>query len=196
MDSRAVGVGSILVGFVLALPACAEPDESDDGPSASESTGESGNAVTTTGFTTNFTADDTGGGGGFSCNDPEDAVDRLFRRSCGGAGCHGGDAAAGLDLFDDRWIDQLVDQPSSQCEGWIRVVPGDPAASVLFDKLGTPACGLPMPVGQPLEADEIACVEAWIVGLAPPGASSGSDGSGTQTGGDTETDSSSSSTTG
>lgn len=66
------------------------------------------------------------------------------------------------------WIGRVVGQPSALCEGWVRVVPGDPDASLLVDKLGaTPACGVPMPVGSSLPSDQLACIEQWIEALPP-----------------------------
>lgn len=154
-------------GFMVALslsvggwvPACSEPAETPaDGSTGSPAASSSGGATAVA--SSGPGEDETGMS---SCSDPEAAVQQIFMASCLGAGCHGGDAAAGLDLLAEGWPERLIGQPSSSCEGWIRVVPGEPASSFLFDKLSaSTACGAPMPVGQSLPPEEIACIEAWI----------------------------------
>jgi hypothetical protein len=94
---------------------------------------------------------------------------------CSVTTCHGKFASGELNLLADVAYDQLVDVPAANAaaaaDGKKRVVPGDPAASFLVQKLrgGLPAEeGSAMPlVGTPLDADEIALVEAWIAAGAP-----------------------------
>ncbi len=100
------------------------------------------------------------------CDDPSVDAPQIFATHCSDAGCHGPDAAAGLDLVSDGWLRRLVGQPSTLCEGWLRVVPGDPATSMLADKLhATVACGETMPVGASLAPSQIQCIEQWIAQL-------------------------------
>jgi len=83
--------------------------------------------------------------------------------------CHGTAAPQGGMLLQDRFHEVLVNVPSSQWPDQLRVVPGDPEASLMYRKVaGTQAPhGLSMPMGLPLDpalADEI---EAWILAGAP-----------------------------
>jgi len=83
-------------------------------------------------------------------------------------GCH---AFLGAELSESELYDQLVDVPADRapCAGKVRVVPGDPEASLLLVKLvpGTPACGERMPAGgglfgDPLTTAQIELVRRWI----------------------------------
>jgi hypothetical protein len=62
----------------------------------------------------------------------------------------------------------LVDKTSSSStcggDGAALIVPGDPAASLFYQKLlPEPACGGPMPLGgSPLPADQLEMVRSWI----------------------------------
>lgn len=75
-----------------------------------------------------------------------------------------------LDLRDRATAyDELVTNPDSEgseCEGMghRQIVPGDPEASLLIQKLrGTMDCGDQMPIGvDPLPLDVIAAIEEWI----------------------------------
>jgi hypothetical protein len=92
--------------------------------------------------------------------------ERVLQVSCVFATCHkGGPSPAGdLSLERDEAYANLVDVPSSVVDGEIRVVPGDPEASYVIDKLTAtmPADGDPMPPDAALEADRIELVRAWI----------------------------------
>jgi hypothetical protein len=73
----------------------------------------------------------------------------------------------------------LVDVPAmgGDCEpsGLVRVVPGDPEASLLYLKVrakreaAAPPCGDPMPQGErpPITEAELAAIEGWILAGAP-----------------------------
>ncbi|MEM9068412.1 MAG: hypothetical protein AAGE52_07890 [Myxococcota bacterium] len=100
-----------------------------------------------------------------------DVVEDIFRTSCGTSSCHEGeDPAAGLNLLDGNAFDNLFGQPSTSCEGRMRI---DPAAesvrdNFLIDKLlGAsaipPGCGDPMPFLSRLSGNEISCVQRWIL---------------------------------
>jgi len=79
--------------------------------------------------------------------------------------CHGGICGLDLGTAQDAF-DNLVNVQSSCCFPDIHVVPGDPDASVLFQKLGTPACGQPMPLGGTFAGDANV-IRDWILAGAP-----------------------------
>ncbi|MCA9707134.1 MAG: hypothetical protein KDK70_14880 [Myxococcales bacterium] len=164
-SARAVMTG--LLGLVL-VPGCpgstpADPDGTTPGSSGPGTTTDAEGTSPTT--STGGSADETSGLG---CDDPEAAVGAIFAASCGGMGCHDANPSGGLDLLAPGWPERLIGQPSATCDGWIRVVPGDPDASFLVDKLEAPtACGATMPVGMSLPPEQIACIEAWISQLPP-----------------------------
>jgi hypothetical protein len=92
----------------------------------------------------------------------------IFEPRCGFSGCHGGSGpAAGLDLVDDPF-GNLVDIASDEDPNVKRVVPGDPAASLLFQVLQAPVGGTQqMPVGAEFGDEELARIAAWIENGAP-----------------------------
>jgi hypothetical protein len=94
-------------------------------------------------------------------------------RSCGVAGCHGGnEPAGGLDLSDSETGYAELVLGSVECEGSdfdVRVLPGDADSSFLYAKVsGTHDCGDRMPNAAPpfsfppLPADEIETILSWI----------------------------------
>jgi Stigma-specific protein, Stig1 len=100
--------------------------------------------------------------------------------SCVGASCHNGtDRAAGLALDGADLETQLVGASSGTCEGWTRVVPGNPDQSLLYTKLaGMPPCGVAMPVGSHLSGTQVECVRGWIASLSDVDAGGGTDDAG------------------
>jgi hypothetical protein len=115
-----------------------------------------------------------------TCNTSDDTYTVIQQRifgthGCAVASCHGSFAQGGLELLAGTSYAQLVgvaaSNPVAAAAGKVRVVPGDPGASFLVQKLrGTLAAGEgdAMPrVGTPLDADELALVEAWIQDGAP-----------------------------
>lgn len=101
---------------------------------------------------------------------------RVFaRHGCTVPGCHGGAfGQAGLSLSPELAYASLVGVPSTIDPARVRVVPGDPASSLLWQKVaartvslgGVP--GLGMPIGDPaVDADELAALELWIAAGAP-----------------------------
>jgi len=100
---------------------------------------------------------------------------RVFgAKGCRVATCHGASMAGGLDLRYGTAHFALVDQPATTAAaaGKMRVVPGDPDASFLWQKLtGTLAEGegarMPAAGAPPLDALELAFVRSWIEGGAP-----------------------------
>ena len=80
-------------------------------------------------------------------------------------GCHSGVApSGGLDLSAGTTHGATVNVNSTQAPALAQVVPGDPDASYLVDKIeGTQTVGARMPLNAaPLTATEMALVRAWI----------------------------------
>jgi hypothetical protein len=92
----------------------------------------------------------------------EDDVKPLLTRSCGGAGCHVNEGTSG---FEVTTYEKLMASVGVQY-GTALVLPGDPAASPLLDKLTqeTPRFGDRMPLAaDPLSEAEIALISRWIL---------------------------------
>jgi hypothetical protein len=115
-----------------------------------------------------------------NCRSSEDTFALIQERIFGGHGCavascHGSYAQGGLQLLAGTSYAQLVGVPATNAAataaGKVRVLPGMAADSFLVQKLRgnlTPAEGDAMPrVGTPLDAEELALVEAWIEDGAP-----------------------------
>lgn len=96
-------------------------------------------------------------------------VQEIFEAKC--SGCHTASSAGGLSLASAAIsYTSLVDASvrAASCSDRTLVVPGDAASSYLVEKLLGSAgiCGSPMPRGRdPLPAEEIATIEAWIDSL-------------------------------
>jgi hypothetical protein len=99
------------------------------------------------------------------------AADSSGRPAC--SGCHtstGRTPAGGLNLTGDLAYDQLVNVPSARKPGAIRVIPGDPENSYLYQKIeGSPGIvGVRMPFNGPYLSDgQIEIIERWIEIGAP-----------------------------
>lgn len=121
---------------------------------------------------------DAGTGSGSGSHDPCDpstapadlafVQTRVFTPSCALSHCHDAGAAAGLDLRAGFARDSLVAMVSTTQTGWVRVVPGDPAASYLAVAVGGEPGPLPedgmMPLGAPaLCAGKVAAIIRWIM---------------------------------
>jgi mono/diheme cytochrome c family protein len=118
-----------------------------------------------------------GGGGtaeidGGTYND----VQRVFGSAC--ISCHDADGAVsfgGLDLLTDPCA-ALVGVPSRGYAPAERIVPGDPEASVLWNKMsGTGAFGGVMPPSGKIEQASIDAVTEWIAAGAPSPCAAGGD---------------------
>jgi hypothetical protein len=100
---------------------------------------------------------------------------QIFDLSCSTVSCHGAADSGGLTLAEGSAYANLVGvpavNPAAHAAGLFRVVPGDPDASFLLDKLTgmlTPDEGAPMPrVGGSLPAARIDLVRRWIAAGAP-----------------------------
>lgn len=105
--------------------------------------------------------------------------DTIFVSSCGFDSCHGdNNFAYGLWLTADvdRLATELVGAAAQSCKPEVRVVPGDPEHSFLYEKISTrkPKCGAQMPYGiEPLPDSALACVRGWIESLPGSVADSG-----------------------
>ncbi len=96
--------------------------------------------------------------------DFETDIQPIFNTSC--VGCHG--TSGGLSLVAGASFDNLVDVEANGYPGVSRVASGDPANSVLYNKVaGNGTSGQQMPVdGTPLTPDQIALISTWITELA------------------------------
>lgn len=79
-----------------------------------------------------------------------------------GTGCHGGNAGMYLDA--ERNCQNLVGVAANAgCTSEQRVERGNSSSSVLVKRISGTACGTQMPKkGQPLSADVIQMIAAWI----------------------------------
>ncbi len=98
--------------------------------------------------------------------------DHVFTPIC--TTCHAGGAApVGLRLDEGASYAMLVNAPSAEVPGLLRVDPGNPDDSYLVQKIeGHAAVGDQMPLGgPPLPSDTIAIIRQWITdGAQPPSA--------------------------
>lgn len=98
-------------------------------------------------------------------------VQPIFTANCAFSGCHAGSAPQlDLDLSEGRAHAHIVNVPSVEVEGLMRVLPGDSANSYLFQKISqeNPAVGSRMPLGGSLSAAQIDTIRRWIDGGALP----------------------------
>jgi len=96
--------------------------------------------------------------------------DNVFTVTCAVSGCHGGAMAQqGLRLDPGFSAGNLINVPSPRDASLIRVVPGDPDASFLIQKLqGTQTLGVRMPDGGPyLTTATVNVIRQWIQDGAP-----------------------------
>lgn len=105
----------------------------------------------------------------YSQGDVPDNVLDIFYDSCALVGCHAGpNSQKELDLTEEFIVPSLVNQPSKQRAGIMRVKPGDPTNSYLVMKLkAAPGIeGDQMPRGRnALSPEQIAAIENWIRSL-------------------------------
>lgn len=111
--------------------------------------------------------------GGGPSSDFQEIQDTIFTPIC--TQCHiGATAPQGLRLDAANAYAMLVNTPSNEVPGLMRVNPGNPDQSYIVQKLeGTNAAGARMPFGGPyLSQDRIDLVRRWISGGAQPVATS------------------------
>ena len=147
--SRAVGV-VVAAALLASLAACAgtldEPERFREGGASSLLAAEAGAAPAS------------------ACVPVETGI---LQPRCASAGCHAAaSSAAGLDLASPDVLVRLANQAVAGGAGSL-IVPGNPAASVLYMKLAAPPpFGSRMPVGVPLDEATRACVRDWIATAA------------------------------
>lgn len=149
------------LAFALTLACAADPD-------SSEGLGGEADAGESTDTTTDAATDSTGMP--TACAPELESLRlEIFAEQCSMAGCHAGAmAAAGLDLDAADLEAELVGIPGEFCDGFIRVVPQQPEASLLYTKVAGPLpCGQPMPIGGELDDAAKTCIYDWIAGLDP-----------------------------
>jgi hypothetical protein len=97
-----------------------------------------------------------------------DEIQPIFTSSCALVNCHVGDGGAGLNLEAGLSFAELISVASSQIEG-VRVSPGQPEASYLFEKITSvePRFGERMPIGNVLDELDVEAIRQWIAGGAP-----------------------------
>ena len=119
-----------------------------------------------------------GGGMGAPATGCPEACDILQMR-CATTGCHtGAQPQSGLNLNPDGVVARLSGMPATTmaCSGDTLLDPDNPEDSVLYGKLlDPPSCGIRMPLGVPLDADEIDCMRRWV---ANPSCGAGNAGAG------------------
>ena len=87
-------------------------------------------------------------------------IQPIFTSSCGGAGCHIDESTNGVELTNYQ---QVINSVGVQYGDAI-VVPGDPGASPLVDKVEPdPQFGSRMPLDRsPLTAQQVTLIRTWI----------------------------------
>ena len=99
---------------------------------------------------------------------PDEVLD-IFDNRCAFVGCHAGTTSPkGLDLTEDFALSSLVNKPSVDAPGYMRVKPQDPVRSYLIMKLkgSSGIVGDKMPKGSDaLSQSEIGALESWINSL-------------------------------
>ena len=91
-------------------------------------------------------------------------VREVFAVSCAFSGCHsGGEPAAGLSLEGD-FAARIVGVASEQRSGFLLVDPGNPDESYLLMKVrgDDEIISQQMPPGNPLSAEQVEIIRAWI----------------------------------
>lgn len=183
-SSRSLG---LLLGAALALSACSGDDSGGDTDSTTAATGSTSGGSTSGGSDTSGESTSTSGTSGTSGSSSDgsttsaagppfaDVFAVLMNNGCTSGYCHGA-AAGGLALTDAKAsYASLVDAPATMasCGQSVRVVPGDPDASVLWLRVRPAAldqgmpCGAKMPQGSMGLGDaDAAVIEAWIAGGA------------------------------
>jgi hypothetical protein len=93
----------------------------------------------------------------------------IFQANCGSCHINGG-ASGALNLDIENILTQMVNVPSAQNNTLTRLVPGDAANSLLFQKINcdTPSVGARMPFGgDPLSNAQQRIIQDWINAGAP-----------------------------
>ncbi len=86
-------------------------------------------------------------------------IQPIFNSQC--IGCHGSNGGLSLDL-GVSYANLVNVQAQSSCTSMKRVLPNDAGNSVLYRKVSGTTCGIRMPQGSTLNANEIALIQDWI----------------------------------
>ena len=120
------------------------------------------NCVISTGVNCSDIAVDGSGSGFFTYSFAGD-VQPIFTSTCATAACHSNRIQqAGLDLSPGNAYDDIVNVNSTSIPSWVRVAPGAPSESLLFQKMGI---DMPPPSGASQAHRDI--IEVWIQEGAP-----------------------------
>lgn len=94
-------------------------------------------------------------------------IQPILTTSCALVNCHTGDGAGALNLDAGSSFSEIVNVPSSQVTD-LRVKPGDPPLSYLFEKIisDRPRVGDRMPIGNVLDPLDVEAIRQWIAGGA------------------------------
>jgi hypothetical protein len=106
-----------------------------------------------------------GNPGGTPTVDFATQIQPIFDNNCAFSGCHAADTASGGMVLDaGQSYGNLVNVTSSEVAPDKRVVPGNSAASYLYEKLtgNPPRSGERMPLGTNIPDDQIALIKQWI----------------------------------
>lgn len=145
MNAPRSAARSLVLALLAALAACAGGDTNPVSP------GGDGN--------------DGGGGPPTPKADPSfssDIVPIFSSAGCTAGGCHGPPIQAGLNLASSPYT-ALVNVPSSEVGGEIRVIPGNATDSWIVKKLeGRQSFGDRMPLGGRLDDVSLANIKNWI----------------------------------
>jgi hypothetical protein len=88
----------------------------------------------------------------------------VFTPSCTFSSCHGATSPEqDMSLSSPAW-GAIVGVRSTEASDLLRVAPGDPAGSYLWQKISNPSpqIGVRMPPDQPLSLSAIEAIRAWI----------------------------------
>lgn len=117
-------------------------------------------------------SDDKGGASDEVIVDPDVSFSQqvvpIFTAHC--VVCHAAGRAAdragiSMRLTPEEAHGSLVNQVSSQNPNWVRVLPGDPESSLIYQKVSSdqPPVGFRMPLGcSPLTGQEVEWIRGWI----------------------------------
>ena len=130
----------------------------------------------------------SGSGGSPSASGCDEACEIIEMR-CATAGCHAASGpAGGLDLASPDLVMRLMDTPATTaaCSSETLLDPNAPEDSLLYGKLlDPPTCGTRMPLGLPLDDEELDCMRRWMAdpscgesGNPPAGGAGGTGGAG------------------
>ena len=159
-----------MIAPVLGVSCGGAASSSDDSAAATTADGTEASsesaAMTSDGSSTGASATSDSDTDAIACTPDITSIQAtIFTPLCAAGVCHDADQPeASLDLASPGVAARLVGVPAAACEGdWLRVTPGDPAASLLYAKVAGPVpCGDKMPIGGELDPAALDCIAGWI----------------------------------